>query len=108
MLKTLTVSLSDRSYPITIGEHTLTNFELFKLKLGQRVLIATNEIVAPLYLSSLTNMLEKNGVKTDHVRSSFALSIGDISVTACLVRIIKLRITASLKRKLSSNSSTAS
>jgi len=67
MLKTLTVSLSERSYPITIGEHTLTDFELFKLKPGQRVLIATNEIVAPLYLSLLTNMLEKNGVKTDHV-----------------------------------------
>ncbi|WP_392552005.1 3-dehydroquinate synthase [Orbus wheelerorum] len=67
MLKTLTVSLSDRSYPITIGEHTLTNFEYFKLKPGQRVLIATNETIAPLYLSSLTNMLEQNGIKTDHV-----------------------------------------
>ncbi|WP_392563003.1 3-dehydroquinate synthase [Orbus sturtevantii] len=67
MLKTLTVSLNERSYPITIGERTLTNFNLFNLQSEQRVLIATNETVAPLYLSSLIGMLEKNGVKTDRV-----------------------------------------
>lgn len=67
MLKTLTVSLNERSYPITIGENTLNSFEYFKLKSGQRVLIATNETIAPLYLSALTAMLEKNGIKVDNV-----------------------------------------
>ncbi|RKS85046.1 3-dehydroquinate synthase [Orbus hercynius] len=67
MLNMLTVALSERSYPITIGENTLNNFEHFKLKANQRVLIVTNETIAPLYLARLTDMLESNGVKTDHV-----------------------------------------
>lgn len=67
MLKTLIVSLNERSYPITIGENTLTDFQFFNLKSGQRVLIATNETIAPLYLSTLTSMLEQNGIKTDQV-----------------------------------------
>lgn len=67
MLKTLMVSLNERSYPITIGENTLNTFEHFQLKSGQRVLIATNQTIAPIYLADLTTMLEKNGIKTDHV-----------------------------------------
>lgn len=67
MLKTLTVSLNERSYPINIGENTLLHFPHFQLKSGERVLIATNETIAPLYLATLTEMLEKNGVKTDSV-----------------------------------------
>lgn len=67
MLKTLTVSLNERSYPITIGENTLNAFEHFQLKAGQRVLITTNDTIAPLYLSALTTMLENNGVNVDHV-----------------------------------------
>lgn len=67
MLKKLTVSLNERSYPITIGENTLNEFEHFMLKTGDRVLIATNETISPLYLSALTVMLEKHGVKIDHV-----------------------------------------
>lgn len=67
MLKTLMVSLKERSYPITIGENTLSQFGYFKLHKGDRVLIATNETVAPLYLSPLKAMLEENGIITDQV-----------------------------------------
>jgi 3-dehydroquinate synthase len=67
MQKILNVALTKRSYPITIGENLLNEFEHFKLQTGQRVLIATNETIAPLYLQTLINMLEKHGVKTSSV-----------------------------------------
>lgn len=67
MQKILNVALENRSYPITIGENLLSQFQPFKLKAGQRVLIATNETIAPLYLATLTEMLEKNDIKTDSV-----------------------------------------
>lgn len=67
MQKILNVALAKRSYPIIIGENLLNEFHHFKLQAGQRVLIATNETIAPLYLQPLIDMLEKNGVKTDSI-----------------------------------------
>ncbi len=67
MLKTLTVSLNERSYSINIGENALLDFPHFQLKAGDRVLITTNDTIAPLYLPTLTTMLEQNGIKTDSV-----------------------------------------
>ncbi|WP_085247065.1 3-dehydroquinate synthase [Gilliamella mensalis] len=67
MHKILNVELAKRRYPITIGENLLGEFQHFKLQAGQRVLIATNETIAPLYLQTLIDMLEKHGVKTDSV-----------------------------------------
>lgn len=67
MQKILNVALAKRSYPITIGENLLTQFKHFKLQPGQRVLIATNDTIAPLYLQTLIHMLEDNGIKTDSV-----------------------------------------
>lgn len=67
MLKKLTVALSERSYPIYIGQNILTNFQSFPLKSGERVLIATNDTIAPLYLNAVEKMLEENGVKVDTV-----------------------------------------
>lgn len=67
MYKTLTVALDDRSYPITIGENLLNQFEHFMLKKGQRVLITTNEKIAPLYLDNLIKMLKNHEVKTDYI-----------------------------------------
>ncbi len=65
MLKILNVTLSDRSYPISIGCDLLSQFEHFKLKAGQKVFITTNETVAPLYLEKLVSMLNTNGIITD-------------------------------------------
>jgi 3-dehydroquinate synthase len=67
MQKILNVALATRSYPITIGENLLNEFKHFKLQAGQRVLIATNETIAPLYLQTLTDMLEKHDVKADSI-----------------------------------------
>ena len=67
MQKILNVALDNRSYPITIGENLLSQFEHFKLHNGQKVLIATNDTIAPIYLQHLIDMLEANGVKTDFV-----------------------------------------
>lgn len=67
MQKILNVALDNRSYPITIGENLLSQFEYFKLHSGQRVLIATNDTIAPIYLQQLIKMLEDHGVKTDFI-----------------------------------------
>ena len=50
-MKTLTVDLGERSYPIFIGEDLLGNAELVKKFVkGTQVMIVTNTTVAPLYL----------------------------------------------------------
>jgi len=67
MQKILNVALDNRSYPITIGENLLSQFEHFKLHSGQRVLVVTNDTIAPIYLQHLLDMLEAHGVKTDSV-----------------------------------------
>jgi shikimate kinase/3-dehydroquinate synthase len=57
----LTVSLGERSYPITIGRHLLDQPLFAQCIPGRRVAIVTNTIVAPLYLQRLTAMLESAG-----------------------------------------------
>lgn len=50
-MKTLTVDLGERSYPIYIGEQLLGDSSLVKQHIpGQQVLIVTNTTVGPLYL----------------------------------------------------------
>ncbi len=51
LMKTVEVPLGDRSYPIYIGQGLLDQGELLQRHVpGKRVLIVTNETVAPLYL----------------------------------------------------------
>ena len=53
-MKTLTVDLDRRSYPIYIGAGLLNQYELLKpLVQGRQVMIVSNETVAPLYLETL-------------------------------------------------------
>lgn len=64
-MRTLTVNLRERSYPIHIGPGLLeAGWEAVRDSLGKRVAIVTNEVVAPLYLDRLRNALEKLGVAT--------------------------------------------
>lgn len=50
-MKTVQVNLGDRSYPIYIGAGLLNQGELLRKHIpGKRVLIVTNETIAPLYL----------------------------------------------------------
>ncbi|MGK0248207.1 MAG: 3-dehydroquinate synthase [Oleispira sp.] len=54
VMKTLTVDLADRSYPIFIGESLISNSDLFTPYIkGKQVMIVTNTIVAPLYLEQV-------------------------------------------------------
>lgn len=58
-MKTLTVALGDRSYPIYIGQKLLGNKELLRQHIsGDCAMVVSNETVAPLYLSRLTPGLE--------------------------------------------------
>ena len=51
LLQTVDVNLGDRSYPIYIGQGLLDRSDLLQQHvLGKKVLIVTNETVAPLYL----------------------------------------------------------
>ena len=61
-IQTLQVELGDRSYSIVIGQALLASKEILsKYIQGQRVVIVTNTIVAPLYLSSLEANLHALG-----------------------------------------------
>jgi 3-dehydroquinate synthase len=58
-MKTLNVSLAERSYPIYIGEDLLTQPELLQKHIKRKeVLIVTNETIAPLYLEQVQLLLE--------------------------------------------------
>lgn len=56
----ITVDLGSRSYPISIGENLLSQNELFASAIaGQKVMIVTNDIVAPLYLEACKKNLQQ-------------------------------------------------
>jgi 3-dehydroquinate synthase len=57
-MQVLTVNLDERSYPIYIGEHLLSQPELINQHIrGRQVCVVTNETVAPLYLDKLCSAL---------------------------------------------------
>ncbi len=57
-MKTLNVSLGDRSYPIYIGTDLLSQPELLTTHIKHKeVLIVTNETIAPLYLDKVSQLL---------------------------------------------------
>lgn len=57
-MKTLTVDLGDRAYPIHIGPGLLAEPDLLTPHItGRQVMVVTNETVAPLYLAQLQTAL---------------------------------------------------
>ncbi|GHA05764.1 3-dehydroquinate synthase [Oceanisphaera arctica] len=53
-MERLTVNLGERSYPIIIAEGSLSQGSLLRdMVKGNKVLVVTNEVVAPLYLDTL-------------------------------------------------------
>jgi len=57
-MKTLQVSLGDRSYPIYIGQDLLSQPELLTQHIkGNEVLVVSNTTVAPLYLQQVLDLL---------------------------------------------------
>lgn len=68
LYKTLQVDLGDRSYPITIGESLLQDKKLLEQRIrAKRVVIVTNDVVAPLYLDGLTKQLGSLGKQVEAV-----------------------------------------
>ncbi|KAG2428877.1 hypothetical protein HYH02_014200 [Chlamydomonas schloesseri] len=68
-MKTVEVDLGDRSYPIYIGAGLLNQGELLRKHIpGKRVLIVTNETIAPLYLERVrAALLEGGKLQVDEV-----------------------------------------
>ena len=67
-MERITVTLGERSYPITIAAglfHDPASF--MPVKAGDQVMIVTNETLAPLYLDALRSVLEQAGVRVDQV-----------------------------------------
>lgn len=63
-MKTLTVALGDRSYPIYIGENLFAQAELLTCHIkSKQVAIVTNETVAPLYLQKVLSNLRNHQVE---------------------------------------------
>lgn len=64
-MRTLTVALDNRSYPIHIGPGLIRHAELITTRLPQsKVAIVTNTILEPIYLAPLTEALHQHGVDT--------------------------------------------
>ncbi len=64
-METLTVNLAERSYPIHIGAGLMMSSTLFAPHIvGKRVMIVTNETVAPLYLNALKATLSDYQIDT--------------------------------------------
>ena len=58
-MEKLLVDLGDRSYPISIGSNLLSDIALFSSAIkGKKVMIVTNDVVAPLYLEACKNTLK--------------------------------------------------
>ena len=63
-MQTLIIQLKDRSYPIYIGQGSLSHIELIDNHLKQKqVAVVTNTTVAPLYLDPLLKLLKGKGIK---------------------------------------------
>ena len=59
-MKTITVNLDDRKYPIYIGRDLLQNVELFQPHVsGNRVVIISNDVVAPLYANAISKTISQ-------------------------------------------------
>ncbi|WJG25930.1 3-dehydroquinate synthase [Vibrio furnissii] len=63
-MERITVSLDERSYPISIGAGLFNDPALLSLSAKQKVLIITNHTVAPLYADRITALLDQKGCQS--------------------------------------------
>ncbi|ACS84154.1 3-dehydroquinate synthase [Musicola paradisiaca] len=67
-MERITVTLGERSYPITIAAGLFQEPGSFMpLKTGDQAMLVTNETLAPLYLDTVRSVLEKGGIRVDQV-----------------------------------------
>ncbi len=60
-MERITVSLGERSYPISIGAGLFNDPALLSLSPKQKVVVITNHTVAPLYADKIISLLEQKG-----------------------------------------------
>ncbi len=89
-MERITVTLGERSYPITIAAGLFNDPASFEpLKSGDQVMLVTNETLAPLYLDKVASRLAQAGVNVDSVilpdgEQFKTLSVMDTVFTALL------------------------
>ncbi len=67
-MERITVSLGERSYPITIASGLLGDSASFwPLKAGDQAMLVTNDTLAPVYLDKVCTVLERAGIRVDTV-----------------------------------------
>ena len=66
-MQCVNVELKERRYPIYIGENLLTDMTVYPLKSGDKVMIVSNPTIAPLYLATVSETLQKIGCKVSSV-----------------------------------------
>lgn len=67
-MERLTVTLGERSYPITIAAGLFNDPASFlPPSRATKVMLVTNETLAPLYLDTVRSALEQSGVNVDSV-----------------------------------------
>ncbi|NIH15837.1 3-dehydroquinate synthase [Serratia symbiotica] len=67
-MERITVTLGERSYPITIAAGLFNDPASFMpLKAGEQVMLVTNQTLAPLYLERVRKVLEQGCVRVDQV-----------------------------------------
>ncbi|CAN0062699.1 unnamed protein product [Discosporangium mesarthrocarpum] len=68
VLKTVSVDLGDRTYPIYIGDGLLEQGDLLRNHVtSNKALVITNDRVGPLYLDQTVKVLEEGGVEVETV-----------------------------------------
>lgn len=67
-MERITVTLGERSYPITIAAGLFNEPASFlPLKSGDQVMLVTNETLAPLYLDKVRGVLECNRCRNENL-----------------------------------------
>lgn len=67
-MERISVTLGERSYPITIAAGLFNDPASFMpLKAGEQIMLVTNQTLAPLYLERVRKVLEQAGVIVDQV-----------------------------------------
>jgi 3-dehydroquinate synthase len=96
-LEVVKVELGDRSYPIYIGNELLKTGEVFMDHVrNKKILIVTNTVVAPLYLSAVKDSLKSNGIEVFEVILPDGEEFKTINV---LMKIIDVAIDSKLDRQ---------
>lgn len=67
MMLCVNVELKERRYPIYIGENLLKDPEVYPVQAGDKIMIVSNQTIAPLYLETVRQTLLAKGCQVDHV-----------------------------------------